>query len=115
MLVLQVVRAKGAILAIPVAGHRALMVGTVLAGVKGPLAALSGCATLDTGCAPCPLAFKRWPGGASHLTEKDPSLVQRRIGATCPAELLVPIWHRMSDGAAPESACRVFATERIKH
>jgi hypothetical protein len=74
MLVLQVVRAKDGILAMPIPGHRALIVSTVLASVKGSLAALGGCAALDTGCAPCLLAFKRWPGGTSHLTEKGPSL-----------------------------------------
>jgi hypothetical protein len=74
MLVLQVVRAKCGILATPVPGHRAVIVRTVLAGIKGSLAALGGWAALDTCCAPCLLAIKRWPGGASHLTEKGPSL-----------------------------------------
>jgi len=67
MLVLQVVRAKCGILATPVPGHRAVIVRTVLAGAKGSLAAFGG-------CEPCPLAFTRWPRGASHLTEKGPSL-----------------------------------------
>lgn len=67
MLVLQVVRAKCGILATPVPGHRAVIVRTGLAGVRGSLALLGG-------CAPCLLAIKRWPGGSGHLTEKGPSL-----------------------------------------
>jgi hypothetical protein len=80
MLVLPVVgTAQRGTLGNPVPGHRALIVSTVLAGVKGSLAALGG-------CAPCLfLALARWPGRATHRTEKDPSLDERRFGETCPA------------------------------
>jgi hypothetical protein len=86
MLTLRVGGAKCEILSSLVPGHRALTVSTVLASVKGSLALLGVSAALDPGCAPCLfLAPARWPVRATRPTKKDPSLNERRFGATCPA------------------------------
>jgi hypothetical protein len=84
MLVLQAVRAKSEIQETPIPGHRAIMVRTVLAGVKGSLALLGGCAALDPGCASRLLAFKRWPGGVTRRI--DPG-ARKRSGCSANGKL----------------------------
>jgi hypothetical protein len=75
-LVLQMVRAKDGILKILMPGHRAPIVSTVLASVGG--------------CAPHLLSFGNGQGNPSPKLRRAHRCIQRRIGVTCPAELLVP-------------------------
>jgi hypothetical protein len=116
-MILQVVRSKQEIQAPPALAIARLVSARCSPASRVPSLCSAAAPPLTPSARRASWLLSDGQGETSHHLSEDPSFcIPRRIGEDLPGRTPgAQFWHRMSDGAAPESACTVFATERIKH